>query len=531
MRLGSTTVTDEHSLPWDAARTTALAASIVDVLRRGNRSHSLAASALSELRFLGEELHRALIPPQLEAALRRGQGPLLLDLDETLVAVPFELVFDGEQYLCRRYALGRMVRSRVPRRGQERQTLNTPPRALVLAADPRGDLPEVHAESDAIANVLDREKVRARVLVASDRETVRRELKDYDLVHFAGHADFLPDEPGASGWHLSSGKLTAADIAELAGGRPMPLVVFSNACESGRTDGWTSEDAARRAYGLAGAFLYAGVRHYLGTQWEVVDGHSATFATAFYANLASGQSIGAAVQHARTSVVQAGGEGALAWASYVLYGDPEDRPLRRDTDGKLAMPSPKLLAARASAPWKRPTPNTMKRVGKELAAIHRAGPSRPAVASPRSAMRPLLLGAAAGLVVTAAVAGVLWHRGDAPKLVRLPLAAHSEASARVEACLDGALLASGAPLVAPGQLQALATSTDVAATDDARAVSLAQALGARWVLWGTLKADAGASLRLLDAKSGALLRGFTLPLDDLAAHCADESRALTATLR
>ena len=531
VRLGATTVTDEHTLPWDAAHTTALAAQIVAVLRRGNRARALADSALSELRFLGEELYRALIPPQLEEALRRGHGPLLLDLDESLVPLPFELVFDGEQYLCRRYAVGRMVRSQVPRRGQERQTLGTPPRALVLAADPRGDLPEVHAESDAIVDVLDRQKVRTRVLTASDRETLRRELKDYDVVHFAGHADFLPHDPGGSGWHLSSGKLTATDIAGLAGGRPMPLVVFSNACESGRTDGWSTEDAQRRAYGLAGAFLYAGVRYYVGTQWEVIDGHSATFATAFYANLASGQSIGAAVQHARTSVVEAGGEAALAWASYVLYGDPEARPLRRTTDGKLEMPSPKLLAARASAPWKRPTPNTMKRVGAELAALHRDGPTRAEVASPRSAMGPLLLGAAAGLVLTAVVIGVLWHRGDAPKLVRLPLAPHSEASARVEACLDGALLTSGAPLVASGQLQALATSTDVAATDDARAVSLAQALGARWVLWGTLQADARANLRLVDAKSGALLRSFTLPLDDLATHCADESRGLTATLR
>ena len=113
VRLGSTTVTDEHTLPWDAAHVTALAGKIVDVLRRGNRARSLAESALSELRFLGEELYRALIPPGLDAQLRRGQGPLLLDLDEALVPVPFELVFDGEQYLCRRYALGRMVRSRV----------------------------------------------------------------------------------------------------------------------------------------------------------------------------------------------------------------------------------------------------------------------------------------------------------------------------------------------------------------------------------------------------------------------------------
>ena len=126
--------------------------------------------------------------------------------------------------------------------------------------------------------------------------------------------------------------------------------------------------SARRAYGLAGAFLYAGVRHYLGTQWEVIDGHSATFAKAFYANLASGQAIGAAVQHARQAVIDNGGEGAMAWASYVLYGDPDDRPLKR-SDPKPAVDAvgERACLRHASAPWKRPTPDTMKRVGAEIA--------------------------------------------------------------------------------------------------------------------------------------------------------------------
>ncbi len=546
VRFGTATLTDQHVLPYDEEKVAALARSIVGVLRRGNRSRSLADEALSELRFLGEELHRALVPPALEAELSRGAGTLLLDLDEALVPIPFELMFDGKQFFCRRYALGRAVRTTVARRGQERRALGMPPRALILASDPRGDLAEVHAECDAIVEALEKEKVRARMLGDVGRETLRRELKDFDLVHFAGHADFLSDDPSASGWHLSDGKFTAADVAALAGGRPMPLVIFSNACESGRTDGWTDSEAsgnARRAYGLAGAFLYAGVRHYIGTQWEVIDGHSATFATAFYQNLGSGQAIGAAVSHARDAVIQAGGEGALAWASYVLYGDPADRPLKRNDPRQLSLPSAKDLAARESAPWKRPTPQTMKRVGAELAA-RRNDFAETVNDTDVNAIRPgmnptlsaLLKGAGAGLAVTAIAAAVLWARTPEPsRLAVLPLSSPSTsvpAAARVEACLEGAIAAAGAPLIGSAQVGALGKTTSVIATDDVRARSLGAALGARWVMWGTLSGNPEeAEVRLLEVKTGRLLRAARLPTDDTTGACANEAKRFRAELR
>ena len=512
---------------------------LVGVLRRGNRTRALADDALTELRFLGDELHRALIPQALERDLQRGSGPLLLDLDESLVPVPFELLHDGAEFLCRRYALGRAVRSTVPKRGQERRSLGMPPRALVIAADPRGDLPEVHQESDAIVEALERERVRARVLGEVSRDTLRRELKDFDIVHFAGHADFIASDPSASGWHLSSGKLTAADVAELAGGRPMPLVVFSNACESGRTGEWNDADAsgeARRAYGLAGAFLYAGVRHYVGTQWEVVDGHSATFATAFYQNLATGQSIGAAVRNARNAVVQLGSEGALAWASYVLYGDPSDRPLRRADPRQLSMPSAKELALRESAPWKRPSPQTMKRVGAEISARHESGAAtaeEPKRKTPPSTLRAVLLGSGAGLLVTAVAALALWTRmGQAPRLALLPLSTDDRASAaRVESCLEAVLASSGASLIGKSQIAALTKTTTLTPSSDPRALQLGAALGARYVLWGVIDGSPpNAELRMLEVKTGRLVRASRLPIEDLAEPCVQEASAIRTAL-
>ncbi|MSP60575.1 MAG: CHAT domain-containing protein, partial [Myxococcales bacterium] len=261
------TLSQKQSLPFGAgeqARVASLGREALAILTRGNRARKLTDANLADLRHVGEELLRALVPPEVQAELRHGSGPLALDLDEALVAVPWELLHDGERFLCRRFEIGRTVATAQARRGAVARAVGTPVRILVLVADPRGDLAEVQAEGEAIAAELDKHTaVRARVSSTPTVEFVRRHLKDYDLVHFAGHADHLPGAPEEGGWHLDDGKLTAGEIAALGGGRPMPIVVFSNACQSGRTEPWTA-DSPSSVYGLANAFLLAGARHYVG---------------------------------------------------------------------------------------------------------------------------------------------------------------------------------------------------------------------------------------------------------------------------
>ncbi len=130
-------------------------AQIVEVLARGNRARSLSEKNLEDLKHHGEALWRTLMPPELHGELGRGDT-LQLELDEALVAVPWELMFDGAQFLCRRVSIGRIVATRQPRRGDERRTVGTPIRVLVMAADAKGDLPEVRAEGEAIIDELEK---------------------------------------------------------------------------------------------------------------------------------------------------------------------------------------------------------------------------------------------------------------------------------------------------------------------------------------------------------------------------------------
>lgn len=526
------TMARKHTLPYDAAATAATARAIVDVLARGNRARTLSDKNLEDLKHHGEQLWRTLVPAELHGELVRGDS-LALELDEALVAVPWELMFDGAQFLCRRLSIGRIVATRQPRRGDERRTVGTPIRVLVMAADARGDLPEVRAEGEAIIDELEKHAtVKARLSTAPDRAFALRYLKDYDVVHFAGHADWVADAPGQSGWTLADGKLTADEVVKLGGGRPMPMIVVGNACQSGHTAAWDGDTTA--VFGLANAFLTAGVRHYIGTQWEIVDGQSALFAAEFYRHLTDGKAIGAAVRHARAAVVERAGETALAWASYVLYGDPDVRPLHRpEQKGKLSIPSGLKIAARASAPWKRPAATGARAVrgDDKLARVERRLP----------AWVPAALGGIAAGLVGVTVAAWLMHRKPAPLdghptlagVAVLPLstgdsAADQQKARDLEGCLPLQLSTDGVPVVAPEKLMTLVAQTN-GAFDKASARALGLAAGARWVLYGNITSNT-AHLFAAEVLNDRSIYADTFPLDNPAAGCKSFAAALAPKL-
>lgn len=348
-------------LPFSPERVEELSAEMLAGLERANRVRTLSGANLANLRLAGEELHRMLLPAALGARLRGTTGNLTLAIDAELAAIPWELLYDGEQFLCRRFDVGRLLCTDWQTQAMVWRPLElqAPLRMLVICADSRGDLDRLDEECTGLLNSLDTqpERLSVRLLRAQDLETVRRSLKSYDIVHFAGHADYDPQEPGGAGWHLPDGKLTADEIAQLGTARPMPFLVFSNACQTGLAGPWR-RDRQGRVLGLAGAFLVSGSRFYVGTQWELVDGIGARVAAHFYDSLVRGANVGAALRAARLRVVEEEGEDSLGWATYVLYGDPSWVPLpaRVATTGSgpgSAGNATARLGHRATLPWKR----------------------------------------------------------------------------------------------------------------------------------------------------------------------------------
>lgn len=315
---------EESHGPWE--QIDAGAREITKLLNRANKRARVTPEIFDNLRKTGQFLFDLLIPSKAREKLSATTATnLILYVDDKLVHIPWELLFDGRDFFCRRFAMGRIVSTRQAPTALVRRSLKIPLKVLVLA-DPRGDLNASYQEGVEIRDFLDEKRVSFQVNFKSDPVDVpyvKKNLRDYDIVHYAGHADYHPQNPAESGWLLKDGRLKASDISAMGGLAPMPSLVFSNACQTGQTDEWQIQEGyEQQIFGLANAYLLAGVQHYIGTFWEILDEPSSQFAKLFYASLTQGERIGEAVRRARLSLIETYGEETIVWASYMLYGDP-----------------------------------------------------------------------------------------------------------------------------------------------------------------------------------------------------------------
>ncbi len=269
---------------------------------------------------LGLAIGERLLGPAPDARARIADlhgDHLLLRVQPELLGIPWELLVPrrGGQFLWQLFDVSRQIRGcegapRSPRRAEG------PLRVLLLANLEAGregrDLPDAEREA---ALLLDLAAARPDVFrVERKSPASARELglligQGYDVVHFAGHSS---REGGEAAWVLGNGE-PAGPIDQALGEGSPPVLVFANACSSGPERVWGGgESPARR-------FLEAGVAAYVGTNWDLHDAGSAAFADAFYRALVGGSTLAQAVSAARSALF---GAHPLAWANYVLYGDP-----------------------------------------------------------------------------------------------------------------------------------------------------------------------------------------------------------------
>jgi len=333
---GAETLVASREVDLGAAQ--ALAREMGAILDRATRWGDIDQGSRDLLRQRGELLFDSLLPAPVKAALRTIGKPvgwtarppdaaldkagtrLVLVLDQALLGLPWELLHSGNAFVGLEFAVGRVARGlqaeAVFTSGRERNW-----RTLVVC-DPRGDLIGSYYEGLALRDELARGEGCVEVDLRSSEVSlveVRRLLREYDIVHFAGHAE-RGDET-ERGWWLRDGVLGPSAIRELAGGRRFPRLIFSNAC---RSAGDGSAVGGLGATGLAAAFLEAGVEHYIGTVQDVPDEPASLFALTFYARLRArpGAGIGEAMRVARMVLAERYGPASVYWASWVLYGAP-----------------------------------------------------------------------------------------------------------------------------------------------------------------------------------------------------------------
>ncbi len=283
----------------------------------------------AEMQQWGGRLYDELIPQELSDALRRDTGAsnLIMYLDPACSWIPWELLWDGEEFLCRRFRLGRLLL----KSGQELRAATERLRgersgrgALIVFGDIAGL--DARDEKTVVENNLNAVYGRSNVWFypARGAADILDELKkDYQVCHFVGHGEFRVECPAQSGWRFADGSvLTCRDIEAVSSRAAFPFLIFANSCYSACP---TIADAHAYVTTLYRAFLRKGVPHYIGTIVPIPDAPAKDFAHSFYGLLVQGLSVGEALGETRRAFAER--TRVAIWGSYVHYGDPTLRLL------------------------------------------------------------------------------------------------------------------------------------------------------------------------------------------------------------
>lgn len=287
---------------------------------------------------LGVRLYDTFVGPQGQKVLESiAPTAILLDVDETILNLPWELIGTSDGAISQQTPFGRLVTTRViPRRGRDPLQEDSVVRILAVA-NPTLDLPASEAEVAALHDLEgDHGAFRIELSVLTRDQATRARFGemlsngDYDILHFAGHGSLDPAAPETSALYFADGLLTADDVLKLPWKAP-PYLVFNSACETGRAVGGKRlVSAEKHTNGLAAAFLAAGVYGYAGYFWPVTDSGAALFTETFYRSLFMRENVGLAFLEARNRAIwELGEEGDLTGYSAVLFGDAASKH-RRD---------------------------------------------------------------------------------------------------------------------------------------------------------------------------------------------------------
>ncbi len=150
---------------------------------------------LHALQRLGRFIFAHLFPPSVQQRLISSPPTaLFLRLHDQLVHVPWELAFDGQEFLLTRFRIGRQVITH-HRPAADHATLSPPPEVLkmLLVADPTDELPAAMAEADYLCDLLDTcPNLEVSLLAGRQLRKIDllQALPEYDLVHYAGQRPF-----------------------------------------------------------------------------------------------------------------------------------------------------------------------------------------------------------------------------------------------------------------------------------------------------------------------------------------------------
>lgn len=236
-------------------------------------------------------LHSLLIEPLL--AFLPPSAPLIIAPDDTLYAIPFQALYDGQTYLVEQRAVSYAPSATLFDFCSRAQASGS---GALLCGYGGQSLPAIAAELQTVARFFPEATWLVQEKATTDAFLTHAQHSR--LIHLAAHATFRTDQPMLSSITLADRRLTLAEIVR----QPLnaDLVVLSG-CETGH-----GQLRGADLISLASGFLGAGARSLLVSLWRVEDQATAQLMAHFYQALFAGQDRAQALRTAQLAVLQTG---------------------------------------------------------------------------------------------------------------------------------------------------------------------------------------------------------------------------------
>ncbi|MHA1359380.1 MAG: CHAT domain-containing protein [Candidatus Helarchaeota archaeon] len=290
-----------------------------------NYKEALITEDITQLEKAAREISSKIIPADLFSALETLETIQYLFIipHKELHAIPFEIIIHKSQYWGQKYCIVKnfsldLCRITLQKRNE---FIKSPPKiknSAIVIGNPTLDLPMAEIEAQEAARMLKGKGIKVKLMLAkkSKEDDFKNAVKDYNIIHYAGHGIFITPEPILSHLSFTSSDLTAREIAQLKL-KNSPIVILS-ACETAISD-WIG---GNEVVGFVRSFILAGATTIVTTNWPVHDESAQELVCKFYEFLLLGAPVGIALQKARQFIAQKYHNQIIHWAAYTLFGDP-----------------------------------------------------------------------------------------------------------------------------------------------------------------------------------------------------------------
>lgn len=272
----------------------------------------------------GSFIYTRLFPESISSVLKNSDVQYLcLNIDDTLAGIPWELMYDGKEFFCMKYSIGRVITHEMQISRQKRTDNNL---KFLLITDPTGSLSASKKEVSYLSGRLmglPKIKLQRKGFQLHKKEFLKiLSAGGCDILHFSGHGEFNGEHPDKSylQFYDIENPCYAHEISDSLSDNP-PKLVFNNACNSAQS--------IVGMQGIVSAFISRGTSSYIGTILPVCDDVAGMMAEEFYRYIVIGKkSIGDALRLARINTYKKFGWNIHDWTYFVLYGNPAIKLLK-----------------------------------------------------------------------------------------------------------------------------------------------------------------------------------------------------------